>query len=100
MFLRNTFTAENNPQEIQIYMNNSEIFVPKLSDRETQLLYLIANEYSSLEIAKLLFLSKNTVDSHKKNLFLKLNVSNSAGLIRRAYELRLLPMERPDSLPE
>ncbi len=81
-------------------MNNQDVFVPKLSDRETQLLYLIANEYSSVEIAKLLFLSKNTVDSHKKNLFLKLNVSNSAGLIRRAYELRLLPMEKPSTIPE
>jgi len=74
--------------------------VPVLSEREIQLLYLISIELSNMEIAKKLFLSKNTVDSHKKNLFLKLNVSNSAGLIRRAFELRLLPMEMPDSLAE
>ena len=78
--------------------DNSKFFVPRLSNRETELLYLITNEYSSIEIAKLLFLSKNTVDSHKKNLYLKLNVSNSAGLVRRAYELSILPMEKPASL--
>jgi len=81
-------------------MENTEMTVPVLSEREIQLLYLISIELSNMEIAKKLFLSKNTVDSHKKNLFLKLNVSNSAGLIRRAFELRLLPMEMPDSLAE
>ena len=72
----------------------------KLTEREEQLLYLVSNEMSNAEIAKRLFLSKNTIDSHKKNLFLKLGVSNSAGLIRRAFELDLLPMEKPASLEE
>ena len=71
---------------------------PKLSARELELLYLISNEYSNGEIANILFLSKNTIDSHKKNLFLKLSVTNSAGLIRRAFELELLPMEKPTSI--
>jgi len=81
-------------------MNNSEIFIPSLSERELQLLFLISREYSNNEIAKKLYLSKNTIDSHKKNLFMKMNVSNSAGLIRRAFELKFLPMEKPSSLQD
>ena len=71
---------------------------PELTEREREVLFLISTEKSNSEIAELLFLSKNTIDSHKKNIFLKLNVSNSAGLIRRGFELGLLPMETPDSL--
>ncbi len=71
---------------------------PRLSDRELELLYFISKEMSNNEIATRLFLSKNTIDSHKKNLFLKLSVRNSAGLIRRAFELAILPMEKPESL--
>ena len=71
---------------------------PELTEREREVLFLISTEKSNYEIAELLFLSKNTINSHKKNIFLKLNVSNSAGLIRRGFELGLLPMETPDSL--
>ena len=71
---------------------------PELTEREREVLFLISTEKSNSEIAELLFLSKNTIDSHKKNIFLKLNVSNSAGLIRRGFELGLLPIETPDSL--
>ena len=71
---------------------------PDLTDREMEILYLISNEKTNSEIATMLFLSKNTIDSHKKNIFLKLKVSNSAGLIRRGFELGLLPMETPPSL--
>ncbi len=81
-------------------MNNSSNNFPRLSERETELLFLISRELSNAEIADLLYLSKNTIDSHKKNLYLKLNVTNSAGLVRRSYELGLLPMDKPASLAE
>ena len=69
---------------------------PRFSSREKETLYLIAHEFSNKEIANLLFLSPNTIDSHRKNLLLKLKVSNSAGLISRAYQHGLLPMEPSD----
>ena len=69
-----------------------------LSDREMDVLYLIARENSNSKIAEILFLSKNTIDSHRRNLFLKMHVHSSAGLIRRAYELGILPMEIPDGV--
>lgn len=79
-------------------MSNSNLKHPKLTQREKEVIYLISTELTNSEIAKKLFLSKYTIDSHKKNLFLKLQVSNSAGLIRRAYELKILPIEMPDKI--
>ena len=71
---------------------------PKLSTREKDVLYLISKEFSNAKIADFLFLSKNTIDSHRRNLFLKMHVHSSAGLIRRSYELKILPMEMPDAI--
>ena len=51
-----------------------------LSKREKQIVKLIAAEYSSEEIAKELFLSKNTVDTYRKTIIQKVGVRNSVGL--------------------
>ena len=61
-----------------------------ISTREKEVLHLIAHEYTTKEIAHTLFLSPHTVDSHKKNLKLKLDVKNSAGLVRRGFEMGIL----------
>lgn len=61
-----------------------------LTARETQIINLMAYEYSEKQIAKELFLSANTIHSHKKRVFQKLSVSNSAGVIRKAFELGIL----------
>ncbi len=74
--------------------------MPRLRDRDFELIYLISHEFSNKEIADILYLSKNTVDTHKRNLFLKMRVSNSAGLVRRAYEIDILPMAKPESLSD
>ena len=64
--------------------------IPELTEREQEVLEQIAQEKNSKEIAEALFISANTVETHRKNLILKFNVKNSVGLIRRAMELRLL----------
>lgn len=64
-----------------------------LSNRELQVLNLIAHEHTSGEIAKKLFISNHTVRSHRKNLLSKLSVKNIAGLIRRGFELGILSVE-------
>lgn len=63
-----------------------------ISSREEQVLDLIAFEKTSREIADELFISSHTVISHRKNLMSKLSVSNTAGLVRRAFELGILPL--------
>lgn len=57
----------------------------KLTKRENEILALVANEYSNQEIADKLFLSVRTVESHRHSLNLKLNIKNSAGLVKEAY---------------
>lgn len=63
-----------------------------ISKREREVLELVAHEYTTLEIASRLYLSTHTVDSHKKKLKLKLNVKNTAGMVRRGFELGLLKL--------
>jgi len=62
----------------------------KISNREIQVLELISLELTTKDIADRLILSDNTIKTHKKNLFIKLEAKNAAGLIRRAFEYGLL----------
>ncbi len=63
-----------------------------LSPRERQVLHLIAYENTNVEIAEMLYISDQTVKSHRKNLLQKLSVKNSAGLVRKGFELGLLSL--------
>ncbi len=55
-----------------------------LTKREREIITLISNELTVYEIADTLFISKHTVESHKKNIYSKLKVKSSAGLIKKA----------------
>ena len=68
-------------------MNNE---IPKISRREKEVLKLIAEEFTTQEIADKLFISLKTVESHRSNLLAKLNARNSAGLVRISIENGLL----------
>ena len=65
----------------------------KITTREKEVLKLIANEYTTHEIANELYLSDHTVITHRRNLLRKLDAKNIGGLIRRAFELRILQVE-------
>ena len=62
----------------------------KLSDRESEVLECIASGLTTHEIADKLFISKNTVETHRKNLLYKLRARNTAELITNAYKQRLI----------
>lgn len=64
-----------------------------LSRREKEILKLIAAEYTNQEIAEKLFLSQRTVESHRYSLLQKLNVKNTAGLLRIAIQMGLVEFE-------
>lgn len=55
-----------------------------LTAREIEVLQLIAQEFSNPEIAKKLFISIRTVDTHRRNLLEKLGLKNTAGLVKYA----------------
>lgn len=63
-----------------------------ITNREQKVLYLVAHEKTSKEIANELYISNHTAISHRKNLMEKLEVRNTAGLVRRAFELGFLSL--------
>ncbi len=64
--------------------------VPGLTKREREILKLIAAGCTNTEISQQLYISIDTVDTHRKNLYSKLGVKNTALLIRYATEHNLL----------
>jgi DNA-binding NarL/FixJ family response regulator len=72
------------------YQKSQHVALPVISRREKEVLGLIAEGYTNAEIAEKLFVSQFTVDSHRKNLIAKLNVKNTAMLIRFAVEHKLV----------
>lgn len=56
----------------------------ELSDREHEILQLISEGFTNAQIADTLFLSKRTVEGHRQNLINRLDVKNSAELIKVA----------------
>ncbi|MEI2738782.1 MAG: response regulator transcription factor [Chitinophagaceae bacterium] len=75
---------------LQEYQKSSSIELPELSNREKEILGLIAEGYTNPQIAEKIFLSSFTVDSHRKNILAKLNVKNTASLVRLAVEKKLI----------
>ncbi len=63
---------------------------PRLTQRELEILRCIAEELSSQEIADKLHLSKRTVDNHRNSIMIKSGAKNTVGLIKFAYELKLV----------
>lgn len=77
-------------QALQEYQKSSMQELPALTSREKEILELIAQGFTNPQIAEKIFLSSFTVDSHRKNLLAKLNVKNTASLIRLAVERKLI----------
>jgi LuxR family maltose regulon positive regulatory protein len=64
--------------------------IEPLTDRELELLSLVAKGHSNQEIAQALFLAIGTVKKHLNNIFGKLGVSSRTQAVARARELHLL----------
>jgi len=62
----------------------------KITGRELEVLHHIVQGMTNAAIAGKLFLNRRTVDTHRQNLLKKMNVKNTAALVRLALELRLL----------
>ncbi|MDO6761829.1 response regulator transcription factor [Tamlana sp. 2_MG-2023] len=62
----------------------------KLTQREIDVITLIAQEFTTQEIADQLHLSKHTIESYRKNLIAKLEVRNLAGLTKHALKMKYI----------
>ena len=63
--------------------------IDRITKRETEIIALVVEGFSSPEIAKKLFISRRTVDTHRNNIMQKLDLSNTASLVRFALENNL-----------
>jgi two-component system nitrate/nitrite response regulator NarL len=61
-----------------------------LTDREIEIIRLIEKEYNNKAIAETLFISERTVETHRKNIFRKTNTNSVIGLVKYAYEHKLI----------
>lgn len=68
------------------------MYSTSITKREREVLRLIAYERTTYEIAAELYISPHTAISHRKYLMEKLGARNTAGLVRRAYELGILTL--------
>jgi len=83
--LRDDFTKYINKP-----LSKANLEGPSVSKREKEVLQLISEEHTTSEIAKKLFISVTTVETHRKNMLKKLGLRNTAGLMRYAFEHSLL----------
>lgn len=74
-----------------ILTGNTGVFSDNyLTDRELEVLRCIAQELSTKEIADRMSLSENTIESYRKNLLIKLNAKNMAGLVLKGIQLGVI----------
>ncbi|WP_422362310.1 response regulator [Reichenbachiella sp.] len=69
-----------------MFSNGAENDLPELSKREKEIIKLIVSQDTAPEIAEKLFISQNTVNTHRKNILTKLKLKNVAGLVKFAVE--------------
>lgn len=80
--LRSSFQVQNKKHEILL----------SLTEREVDVLQLIIQEFTTQEIAEKLFISRHTVESHKKNLFKKTEQSSLVGLVKFSIAHQLIDL--------
>jgi len=64
-----------------------------ISNREMEIIRLIAEGFTNKEIAEKLFLSAHTVNTHRKNIMQKLGIGNTAGLVMYALKEKIITAE-------
>jgi two-component system response regulator DegU len=80
------FTSEVALALLKPSQNPDAPLLAQLTERETEILRLVAQGFSSTEIGQQLFISPRTVDTHRNNIIQKLGVNGIAGLVRFALQ--------------
>lgn len=81
----NSFMNNNPKLNKNDYVKN-----PVLSTREIEIIKLIALEYTGKQISEELFISMHTVETHRKNIMKKLNITTTIGLVKYALKNNLI----------
>lgn len=83
------FSAEISEKMIN-FMSTQSISEDILSNKETEVLGLISKGLTTKEIAEKLFVSSRTIETHRANILKKLEVKNTAELIKKATKMNLI----------
>lgn len=91
---KNYFSGQVSDSIIQSYSKQlkkqHEAATPLLTPRETEIIRLLADEYTNERIARQLNITYRTVETHRKNIMQKTKAANLAGLIKFAYTTGLI----------
>ncbi|MGV6862343.1 MAG: LuxR C-terminal-related transcriptional regulator [Putridiphycobacter sp.] len=87
LFAGKNYLSEGAKKKIQNFTNDQDLV---LSRREMEVLKVLMTEKSTKEIAEELCISEKTVEMHRSNLFVKLDVKNLTGLVKKVIALDLL----------
>jgi LuxR family maltose regulon positive regulatory protein len=90
-YVRRLLSALGAPEERPFVR---QALVEPLSERELEVLQLLATELDGPEIADQLTVSLNTMRTHTRNIYAKLGVNSRRAAVRRAGELELLSQSR------
>jgi two-component system nitrate/nitrite response regulator NarL len=88
-FGRQFFSSEVN-KALLAAMLPQEQSENQITERELEVLKLLAQELTSKQIADKLFISERTVETHRKNLMRKTGANNGIGLVRYAYQKKII----------
>lgn len=83
------FSAEISEKMIN-FMSTQSVSEDILSNKETEVLGLISEGLTTKEIAAKLFVSSRTIETHRANILKKLEVKNTAELIKKAAKINLI----------
>jgi DNA-binding NarL/FixJ family response regulator len=82
-------TLEERYKEYQLTLKRGTYLSLRLTEREGEVLQLIVDGHSSKQIAEHLFIGIRTVESYRLNILLKLDVNNTAALVKKAIQAGL-----------
>lgn len=85
---QNYFGQEITLQLMKSFKRNQE--EAKLTDREIEIIRMIEKDMTTRDIADTLFISERTVETHRKNILHKTNTQTVVGLLKYAYERKII----------
>ncbi len=91
--------AKNMPRESKANFGGKTNEAFSLTDRQKEILRLVAQGHTNREIGEQLDISTRTVEVHRFNLMRRLRVRNVAQLLRHGLKLRLLPKNFASPIP-
>lgn len=91
---------DNNNSDNEIDDNQSLNCAPiTLSDRELDVVKLIAEGYTNAQVAVVLHISNHTVNTHRKNIMRKLGIGNTAGIVMFAVKTNIVSPDKFEFSP-